>query len=220
MRVCIYETGKFRTEIRVWTTFIVHSWISDLYYWELHLWYHYTKQWINWHRHGTHSWPWRCPKQWRCCHDIPPWQFAPSTQASEPADNTYNTILNVTQKKRKKEKLKKTYIVPKRLISCTKSLLQSRQRVNQQRSSSTALQDTPNGLRNIIQRPHPHSSDLGRCGRSRTAHHHHTRPRLVWTRLSRSSNQKGAIAGFSEQGSCIFGLQPCTDWVSISRDVD
>ena len=67
---------------------------------------------------------------------LPDNDFAPSTQASEPADNTYNTILNVTQKKRKKEKLKKTYMVP--TWAATKSLLQSRQRVNHTNSKVVA----------------------------------------------------------------------------------
>ena len=35
---------------------------------------------------------------------IPDHDLAPSSQASEPADNTYNKIINVTQKKRKKER--------------------------------------------------------------------------------------------------------------------
>ena len=114
---------------------------------------------------------------------LPDHDVAPSTQASEPADNTYNTILNVTQKKRKKEKLKKTYIVP--MWAATKSLLQSGQCVNHTNSEvvaplfKTPPPPPPNGLRNIVQRPHPHSRDLGRCGRTTTAHRHHTRPRLV-----------------------------------------
>ena len=62
--------------------------------------------------------------------------IAPSSQASEPADNTYNTILNVTQKKRKKEKLKKTYVMP--TWAATKSLLQSGQRVNHTNSEVVA----------------------------------------------------------------------------------
>ena len=62
--------------------------------------------------------------------------IAPNSQASEPADNTYNTILNVTQKKRKKEKLKKTYVMP--TWAATKSLLQSGQRVNHTNSEVVA----------------------------------------------------------------------------------
>ena len=53
--------------------------------------------------------------------------IASSSQVSEPADNTYNIILNVTQKKRKKKKLKKTYVMP--TWAATKSVLQSGQRV-------------------------------------------------------------------------------------------
>ena len=62
--------------------------------------------------------------------------FIICSQASQPADNTYYTILNVTQKKRMKEKLKKTYVMP--TWAATKSLLQSGQRVNNANSEVVA----------------------------------------------------------------------------------
>ena len=67
---------------------------------------------------------------------LPDHDLAPSSQASESADNTYNTILNVTPKKRNKEKLKKTYVMP--TWAATKSPLQSGHSVNHTNSEVVA----------------------------------------------------------------------------------
>ena len=97
---------------------------------------------------------------------------APSSQASEPADNTYNKF-NVTQRKNEREaeeNLCHAHMGCYKIAPAVRTTCKS----YQQRSGSTALHDILNRLRHIVQRPHPHSRDHGCCGRSRTVHRHHT----------------------------------------------
>ena len=96
----------------------------------------------------------------------------PSSQASEPADNTYNKF-NVTQRKNEREaeeNLCHAHMGCYKIAPAVRTTCKS----YQQRSGSTVLHDILNRLRHIVQRPHPHSRDHGCCGRSRTVHRHHT----------------------------------------------